>query len=182
VVLAAAALEATPVRSARRIGLGLALITLPSALLLFSGSLRTANQPQTPSFIPSDAAEAYDALRSLAVGGEAVMASFETGNILPAWAPVRVLIGHGPESVGLAEAKKQVETFYAADTTDEVRRSILDAHEVRFVFAGPPESGLGEWDPAGALYLEPVYSSDSYRIFAVIDQPSQAAMGNDGEK
>ena len=182
VVLAAAALESTPVRSPRRLGLGLAVITLPSAILLFSGSLRTANHPQTPSFVPSDAAEAYGALSSLTSGGEVVMASFETGNVLPAWAPVRVLIGHGPESVGLTEARTQVETFYAANTTDEVRRSILDAHEVRFVFAGPPESSLGDWEPAGAPYLEPVYSSGPYRIFAVIDQPSQAAMDNDGGK
>jgi hypothetical protein len=155
------------------------LLTLPSALLLFSGSLRTANYPQSPSFIPSGAAEAYEALGSLASRGEAVMASFETGNVLPAWAPVRVLIGHGPESVGLTEAKKQVEMFYSADTPDEVRRSILDAHEVRFVFAGPAERGLGDWDPAAAPYLEPVYSSDPYRIFAVSDLPPQAAMGID---
>jgi len=181
VVLAAAALEATKVPSARRLGLGLAIITLPSALLLFSGSLRTANDPQSPSFIPSGAAEAYEALGSLASGGEAVMASFETGNVLPAWAPVRVLIGHGPESVGLTEARKQVETFYAADTTDDFRKSILDAHEVRFVFAGPYERGLGDWDPAEAPYLVSVYSSDRYRIFAVTDPTSQAAMGIDGE-
>src|SRR4030065_2935763 len=97
------------------------------------------------------------------------MAAFETGNVLPAGAPVRVLIGLGPESVGLPEAKKQVEMFYSADTTDEARRSILDAHEVRFVFAGPAERGLGDWDPAEAPYLAAVYSSDPYRIFAVSD-------------
>jgi len=179
IILAAAALESTRVRPARRLGLGLAVITLPSALLLFSGSLRTANYPQSPSFIPSGAAEAYEALGSLASRGEAVMASFDAGNVLPAWAPVRVLIGHGPESVGLAEAKKQVEMFYSADTTDEVRRSILDAHEVRFVLAGPAERGLGDWDPSEAPYLEPVYSSDPYRIFAVSELPPQAAMGID---
>jgi hypothetical protein len=182
VVLAAAALEAMPVRPARRLGVGLTVITLPSALLLFSGSLRTASHPQTPSFIPSSAAEAYEALGSMASSGDAVMASFETGNVLPGWAPVRVLIGHGPESVGLTEAMEQVETFYAADTTDEVRRVILDAHAIRFVFEGPLEEHLGDWDPAEASYLDPVYSSAQYRIFAVTDRSSQAALGIHGEK
>lgn len=182
VVLAAAALEAMPVRPARRLGLGLAVISLPSALLLLSGSFRAANHPQTPAFIPSGAAEAYEALGSLASRGDAVMASFETGNVLPAWAPVRVLLGHGPESVGLAEARAQVETFYAAGTTEEVRRSILDEHDVRFVFESPLEEHLGDWDPAEALYLEPVYSSAEYRIFAVTDRSSPAAQGIRGEK
>ncbi len=34
---------------------------------------------------------------------QVVLAAYETGNPMPAWAPVRVLVGHGPESIHLSE-------------------------------------------------------------------------------
>jgi uncharacterized membrane protein len=95
------------------------------------------------------------------------MASFETGNILPAWAPVRVPIGHGPESVGFAQARADVETFYASDTLASVRQNLLERYGIRFVVYGPSEGNLGSWDVDSLPGLDLVVNLPDVRIYAV---------------
>ena len=93
------------------------------------------------------------------------MASFETSNALPAWAPLRVVIGHGPESVGLADIQPRVQAFYTSAASDEERKQILKEQNVRYVFWGPLERQLGMWDPGVASYLRQVYEAGGFQIF-----------------
>jgi len=178
--LAAAGLESFGSRQARRVGLAIAVVTMPSCLLLLAGSFRTAHEARDPAFIPSASAEAYEALALLAAPGDAVMTSFETGNVLPAWAPVRVPIGHGPESVGLVEARSDVETFYSAGTSDEMRKSLIAEYQIRFVIHGPSERDLGAWDPSSAPYLTSVFESSDIHIYRVDAAAVSAAVGRGG--
>ncbi len=180
VVLAAAGLETFRSRPARRMGLVVAAVTVPSCLILLAGAFRTADAPSAPAFIPSASAEAYEAVLSLAHPGDVVMASFETGNVLPAWAPVRVPMGHGPESVGLVQARTDVETFYAKGTSDSARQSLLAKYQIRFVLQGPSERALGAWDATSASYLTPVFASSGIRIFSVRGGAVPAAVGGGG--
>jgi uncharacterized membrane protein len=96
-----------------------------------------------------------------------VLAGYDTGNALPAWAPVRVVIGHGPESVNLAELRPEVEAFYAGATPRAARMRLLREYKVGYVFWGPEERALGDWDPGAVDYLEPVYDQDGYGIWKV---------------
>jgi uncharacterized membrane protein len=96
-----------------------------------------------------------------------VLASYPTGNAMPAWAPVRVLIGHGPESAGLADLQPRVEHFFKESTTDEDRRALIDEFGVSYLFYGPAERSLGSWAPASAPFLERIYEDDPYVIFRV---------------
>jgi hypothetical protein len=102
--------------------------------------------------------------------GAVVLAAFETGNALPAWAPLRVVIGHGPESVHLASLRPQVEAFYAEETTDAQRLDFLRQWGVRYVFWGPQERRLGDWNPVGAAYLRLVEQVGAYAVFEVLNE------------
>jgi hypothetical protein len=148
-----------------------AAVSLPSTLLLIVGSLRTAMTPSTPAFIAAEAVAAYRTLSDRAQPGDAVLASFPTGNVLPAWAPVRVPMGHGPESIRLVDVRPRVEAFFRAETDEAERQALLAEHEVRFVFSGPSERSLGDWNPDTADYLTGIYSSGGFQIFAVNDLP-----------
>ena len=138
------------------------------------------SHPAWPVFQPAGQVAAFTELASTAKTGQVVLAAFETGNALPAWAPVRVLIGQGPESVNLAELKPRVAQFYQANTPAADRRALLDEFQVRYVFWGPAERKLGDWDPAQAAYLDPVYQSDGYTVFSVLgsDASSQPSPSN----
>jgi hypothetical protein len=144
------------------------LLLFPSTLLLLSGGLMAAGRPGQPVFYPSNEVTLFETLGSRARPGEVVLTSFKTGNILPAWAPLRVVIGHGPESANLASLQPQVEAFYQAQTSDGERLELLQTYHVRYVFWGPDERSLGAWNPQDAAYLSLVSQSGEYAVYEVL--------------
>jgi hypothetical protein len=90
------------------------LLVFPSTLILLGGSLITAVQPGLPVFQPSDEVTVFERLGDHAIPGAVVMASYQTGNALPAWSPLRVVVGHGPESAGLDRLLPLVQRFFDA--------------------------------------------------------------------
>ncbi len=128
--------------------------TLPLALvapaLLLWGMLQVAQRPAFPAFRPAEEVQAFEALAQRAAYDDAVMAAYPTGNALPAWTPVRVPLGLGPESAPRAENEALVRMVYAADTPPEARRALWARWGVRWVFWGPAERALGDWHPSPA--------------------------------
>ena len=86
---------------------------------------------------------------------------------MPAWVPIRVVIGHGPESANLAELQPRVEAFFASGTSDTSRTDLLGDFNVTYIFWGPEEQALGDWQPQNAFYLSRVYAKDGYEIYKV---------------
>lgn len=142
-------------------------LTLVPAAILLIGGLAAARSPGIPLFRPAAQVHAFTDLAGRAKPGEVVLASYGTGNALPAWAPVRVVIGHGPESVELAELQPLVKQVYQSETPDAVRRARLSGWQVRYVYWGPEERALGDWDPGSAPYLQLLVSVGAQQIFVV---------------
>jgi hypothetical protein len=143
------------------------LLALPSTFVLLSGAILTSWRPSIPVFRLKGETDAFEYLKQSASPGDVVLASFDTSNALPAWAPLRVVAGHGPESVGLAELRPRVEAFYSSVINDEDRRQLLREQKVRFVIWGPLERKLGDWDPGTAPYLEKVYEAGEFQIYEI---------------
>jgi hypothetical protein len=99
-----------------------------------------------------------------------VLTAYDTGNALPAWAPLRVVIGHGPESANLGELSQQVDAFYSLGGTDATRLEFIAQLGVRYVFWGPAEHELGDWDPNQAAYLKPLHRAGEYAVFEVVGE------------
>ena len=157
--------EAEPARRWRRLPGAVLLLAFPSTIFLLAGGLMAARQIATPVFRPANEVAAFEALRADGGTGQVVLAAYETGNALPAWAPLRVVIGHGPESVNLAELRPQVAAFYSTSTQDALRIEFLRQFDVRYIFWGPAERLLGDWDPNQASYLRPFHQAGTYSLF-----------------
>ena len=138
-----------------------------SSLLFFSASLAAVLKPANPIFLPFVEVTAYLNLEQIINPGEVVLASYGTGNPLPAWAPANVLIGHGPESAFLKELQPRVNSIFQKTTTDAKRIALINEFNIHYIFWGPQERLLGDWNPSQAAYLKPVYQSDGYSIFRV---------------
>jgi hypothetical protein len=145
------------------------LLCFPSTLLLLFGGFQVSGTPAVPAFRSVDEVTLFEHLAGESQPGCLVLASFETGNALPAWAPLRVVIGHGPESAGLAELRPQVQRFYSAGPDDAWRRDWLSQLGACYVFWGPAEQGLGDWDPRQAAFLQPAAHYGNYWAFSVQD-------------
>ena len=145
------------------------LLTLPTTLFLMFGGLKAAIKPVEPLFRTVDEVAVFQFLDSVKENESVVLSSYATGNVLPAWAPVFVVIGHGPESVYLSELALRVTDFYHPETTDHVRQSFILEFGVDFVFWGPAEWALGEWNPGDATYLVRIFQQGDYALFEVLD-------------
>ena len=99
------------------------------------------------------------------------MAAFESGNVLPAWAPVRVVIGHGPESADLQTMSSIVSGFYDDEMSDEERIDFIHDKDIGYVWHGPHERELGSWDPASVDFLTLIYGQSEYEIYQVLHSP-----------
>jgi hypothetical protein len=143
-------------------------LSLPAALMLLWGGLAATRHSAEPVFRPVEEVQVFEYLQRNAQPDQVVLASYATGNPLPAWAAVKVVIGHGPESAGLADLEPQVEAIFMKQTTDETRFALLAETGADYVFWGPQERALGKWDPRQAEYLEEVFESGEYTLFTVL--------------
>lgn len=148
------------------IGLSLGLV---SSLILIIGGVQLAIHPSQPVFIPVSETRMMEALDDLLVNtnNNIVLASFETSNVLPAFASVKVIIGHGPESANGENLRYAVESFYQSQTTEENRKHFLLTHQIDYVIWGAEEHQLGSWNPRDSEYLRLRYKDGEYFIYEV---------------
>jgi len=144
------------------------LLAFPTTIMLIVGGLLATWRPSMPVFRLNDEIQAFAYLRQSASPGEVILASFDTSNALPAWAPLRVVIGHGPESVALTNLRPQVEAVYSSGWSADKRKQFFNEYDVRYVIWGPMERKLGEWDPGIASYLKKAFEVGEFQIFEVI--------------
>jgi hypothetical protein len=143
------------------------VLTVPTSAILLAGGIAAARAPAEPLFHPADQLAAFDWLSHHAQPGEVVLSSFETGNALPAYTPLVAYIGHGPESVFLAQKLPRVAAFYRRSTDDAGRRRLLAGGRIAFVIFGPHERALGGFDPNSVDYLRGRFTSGDYAVYEV---------------
>jgi hypothetical protein len=171
--LALVVISAYSVRSERQPGVSwrsyqlTSLLIFPSTIILLAIGFLASSRPSTPLFHPAQETAAYEYLAEIATPGSVVLASYPTGNALPAWAPVRVLIGHGPESAYLKNLQPRLQRLFRTETEDEERRAFLGEFRISYLYYGPAEMSLGGWDPDTAAYLENIYEQGPYTIYRV---------------
>lgn len=161
-ILAAAGLER--MRSSNRWRMGLVIVCLPSSLLILSGSIQAVQAPGEPLYHPTELVDSFLWARDYLDEGSLVLTSYRTGNILPAYAPLRVVVGHGPESIDLYKLLPAVEEAYAG-TADLC--GWLAGEGVDVIYVGPYERELGEASFFGVDCLEEIYHQDDIILYSV---------------
>ncbi|MCC6904939.1 MAG: hypothetical protein IT326_03790 [Anaerolineae bacterium] len=157
----------------RGISAALIALLLPAPLILLTGATMTAAAPALPVYHPADERAAFRYLRENALLYSHVLATFDSGNILPAQAPVRVYAGHGPETVNAVVKAAAAESFFGLPGSNPMsvaeRRALLREAAIRYVWVGPDErddtcTGGLCFDPA-ALGLAEAFSAGEYTIY-----------------
>jgi len=146
-------------------------LTLTTTLLILAGGVNYARLRAEPIFHPPDQLAAFEWLAQNAEPGQVALSSFETGNAVPAYTPLIAYIGHGPETVFLAQKKPRVVAFYQSATNNADRLRLLTDGRIAFVIFGPHERALGDFDPESAAYLSRQFSSGDYSVYKVITSP-----------
>jgi len=145
--------------------LGFSFIT---TIFILVGSIMVVLKPNEPVFRPVDEIAAFNHLSEITNDSDVILSAYITGNNLPTWAPVFVLVGHRPESAGIKYLTPRIEAFFQDETMNETRITLLIQLDVDYVFWGPAERSFGDWKPTTASYLECVFNNGDYYIFKVL--------------
>jgi hypothetical protein len=108
-----------------------------------------------------------DWLTQHATYADGVLAAYNTGTIVPARAPVRVMLGHPSETVYVDLRKDEVKRFFDPTTSDEWRRALLTRLNLNYVWHGPEERALGAYNPARSSFLRHVFSAGDVQLYEV---------------
>jgi hypothetical protein len=142
--------------------------TMISTIIFMIGMFRFGFDRPQPVFIPGTGGKAFEYLSTHAKKDELVLASYETGNALPSWAPLRVVMGINTLSMDIYHMREEVKDFYSQENSDAQRVEFLNSFGVNYVFWGPQESMLGQWNPNSSLFLKKIYQQGGYSIFEYI--------------
>jgi hypothetical protein len=179
-VLAAVA-RSRPVRAVARLGYprrravwlarSLLIVMTWFSNLYLVGSTGMAVAAHEPSlFLSASQWAAFDWLRDSLTEDDVVLASYGTGNLIPAWTGHRVFLGHWSESLDWPGREEQVKTFFDADTADAWRVALLRQHTITHVFYGSRERALGSFDPTAVSWLEPAFRSGEVAVYRVVSE------------
>jgi hypothetical protein len=139
----------------------LALVLLCSSSIIFLLiTVVVTVQPTQPLYRPVDEVRALNWLNDHALADSVVLAAFETGNILPAYANLRPYVGHGPETLRATEKTTTVKRFFANEMTTEERRALYASVNIRYIIYGPLERAL-----AGEVSGEPGWTADGQKVY-----------------
>ena len=140
-----------------------------SSLILITGSVLVTTHPSSPVFVPASEIEMFNFLRDQANPGDVVLASYETSNPLPAWTGLRVVMGHGPESIHLTQIRKEVNDFYFSDN-ERAQKIFLKDMGIQYVVNGPLEKNLDPVHLSDLDVLQNIYEKGGTTIYRVMDQ------------
>ena len=143
------------------------LLIMPSNLLLVANGLIHVSYLSPPIFHERMELEAMDWLAAHTQPSDTVLSSYEVGNYIPARAGNRVLLGHCSETIHAVEKENVVRQFFQVQTSDAYREEILRRYKIAYLFYGPIESALGDFQPATSPILEEVFTNGRYAIYEV---------------
>lgn len=153
-----------PYRRAR--GLALILIiatTLPSSMYLAFGGALLGLTRSPKLFELATVTEAIDWLGGHSAWQDTVFSAEPTGAFIPARIGHRVYLGHMFETVEYQAKMTMVEKFFGSAMSDDARRAVLASCRCRFVFYGPSEKAVGNFNPPAFLRL--VFTNTTVAIY-----------------
>jgi hypothetical protein len=143
---------------------------LITPMLLIVGGIQIASSGAFPAFYNGQEVGAFKWIHRNVEKDAVILTSYGTGNALPAWAPVHVVIGHGPETANLDELLPQVNAFFAGKMATQASERFLSSQGIDYVFFGPLESRINVSTHRLGNVLQIVYDQGGYAVYKVVDQ------------
>ncbi len=145
----------------------LVLLTLSNLYVLLSTSVTAALEQPYPLFRTQAEVDAVEWAGAHLPAGAVVLSAYESGSLIPTRTGLRTVIGHWAETMDFPRKYDQVSSFFAGATSEEWRTKLLAAQHVDYLFYGPRERALGNYDPALDPDLTRAYENTAVVIYRV---------------
>lgn len=100
-----------------------------------------------------------------------VMSSYETGNNIPTQTGLRSFVGHWAETMNWEQKLEQLGLFFNRETSNDWRMSFLAANHSEYVWYGPEEKKLGDFDPVDLPQATEIYRNRDIIIYRIGIKP-----------
>jgi hypothetical protein len=147
--------------------------TFPSNLYLLASSSLAALQGHPALFHTEAENEAIDWLADNSQPTDTILCSYRVGNYIPARIGHRVFLGHWDETIDYIQKRGAVETFFQSPTDDSTRLNLLRENGIAYLFYGPQERALGDFNPEDKPYLMKTFSNSEVSIYRVFIRHKQ---------
>lgn len=157
------------------------IIRASFSLLMFMGLILTtgyyfylnwivASAHLSRMYLPVEEYQAMSWLKDHQGENETVLSNEITGNTLPSITGKLVAIGHGHQTSNSEKKFWFVDhIFFATNNQDESKIEWLKANRVGYVYIGPLERALGNFQPEQKNYLQKKFQNQSVSIYQVYD-------------
>ena len=145
--------------------------SLINPVIIICGGIISIWNPSTPLYRHIDEIRAIKFLSDISSPYDVILSGYESSNVIPAWVPLRTLIGHGPESVNLEELSSAVNNYYKLEGNDEERNKLIEEFNIKYVFFGPLEKNIGNYlEITTQDDISLIYKQSGYSIYETIDR------------
>lgn len=145
---------------------------MPSNLYILASLAATAVQQPYPFFHEQAENEAIDWLGEQTEPLDTVLAAYGTGSYIPARINHRVFAGYWAETAHFDAKLEMVDRFFQEGTPDTWRGQLLQEYAITYIFYGPREAALGDFNPADSAYVSPVFANELVTIYRVLERVS----------
>jgi len=143
------------------------VLSMPSFAVAYGRMFTDLQNHPAPYYVSTDLYSALEWLERNADKHDTVLASFETGQLVPRIAGVKTFQGHYMINPNAAEKRDLADRFYAKPNDDAFKRNLVQKYGIRYVILGPLERHPGGFQPTQHQWLEPVFTQNKVQIFKV---------------
>jgi len=156
------------------------IAVLPTNAYLWAWRFIDLARHDYPYYLHRDEVAALDWLRQNTSPDEVVLSSLTVGQYVPALSGNTAFLAHWAQTVGFYDKQKRAARFFDAAADDAERAATVRAFGVDYVFHGPAERALGDYDPATTPWLSRTFSLPNVEIYTVKPDKLPANVGSGG--
>ncbi len=156
------------------------LAILPTNIYLWAWRFLDLARHDYPYYLHRNDVAALVWLRESTSPDDIVLSSLAIGQYVPALSGNTAFLAHWAQTVGFYDKQNRVARFFDAATPDEERAATVRTFSVDYVFHGPAEHALGDYDPATAPWLTRAFSLPKVDVYAVESEKLPMAIGSGG--
>lgn len=145
------------------------LAVLPTNAYLFSWRLLELGRHQYDFYLTRADVSGLSWLSANAGPDDVVLSSLNIGQYVPVMTDAHAYLAHWAQTAHFYSRRDAVQRFFSADAGRAERRHILLAHSVDYVFVGPAERRLPDFDARAVYGMRVVFMQEDVTIYATAE-------------
>jgi hypothetical protein len=154
------------------------LAVIPTNLYLLAWRAVDLNRHDYPYYLHRDDVAAMHWLDEHTAPDDVVLSSFTIGHYIPGLAGNRAFLANAVMTMDFNHKREMTDAFFDAATPDDERLAMTQKYGIRYVFSGPAERRLGDYDPATAPWLALAFSTPQVDVYSVQMDKLPVALGS----